>query len=192
MHEHHHTSPPTATDRVQVHDRTFRPYISANEIHQMVRRMAQDINRAYAGSEITMLVVLHGAMVFASDLMRHLTIPVAVETMKASSYRDAMQSSGVVGLEDVVPDVRGRHLLIVEDIVDTGRTMRELVKHLGIQEPLSVGLATLLSKPDVHKGMVDIDFLGRDIGPDFVVGYGMDYAGYGRHLDAIWVVDDET
>lgn len=179
-------------NRVQVHDRTFRPYITTDEIHQMVRHIARSVNDSYAGSEVTLLVILQGAMVFAADLMRHLTIPVTIETLRASSYRDAMKSSGTVVVEDLVPNVRGRHVLVVEDIIDTGHTMRELVKNLGTLEPSSVAVATLLSKPDVHKGTIDIDFVGRDIGPDFVVGYGMDYAGYGRHLDAIWVVDDES
>lgn len=181
-----------ADNRVQVHDRTFRPYIAADEIHQMVRRIARSVDAAYDGSEVTLLIILQGAMVFASDLMRHLTIPVTIETLRASSYREAMASSGAVVLEDILPDVRGRHVLVVEDIIDTGHTMRELVKHLSTLEPSSVAIATLLSKPDVHKGTIDIDYIGRDIGPDFVVGYGMDYAGYGRHLDAIWVVDEAS
>nr|MCU0331397.1 hypoxanthine phosphoribosyltransferase [Candidatus Kapabacteria bacterium] len=85
-----------------------------------------------------------------------------------------------------------RNVLIVEDIVDTGLTIEYLVKELGAASPASITVAALLSKPDVHKDRVIVDYVGRSIGPDFVVGYGLDYAGYGRELDAIWILDDDN
>lgn len=182
----------SSTDRLQVHDRTFRPYIHRDEVHSMVQSIADEMNHAYAGTEVTFLVILNGAMVFACDLMRRMNIPVSVETLRASSYKSALYSNGQVAVEDIVPDLRKRHVVIVEDIIDTGHTMRELIKHVSSLEPASVAVATLLSKPDVHQGSIQIDYVGREIGPDFVVGYGMDYAGYGRHLDAIWIIDEST
>jgi len=175
---------------ITVHDRTFRPYIRREEVLEMVRHIASEINRDFAGKEVTLLVVLKGAMVFAADLMRLLDLTVTVETLRASSYGNAMRSEGTVTLEDFVPDIEGRHVIIVEDIIDSGSTMRELIKHLSSYEPASVSVASLLSKPDLHQGRIQIDYVGREIAPDFVVGYGLDYAGQGRHLDAIWVVDD--
>lgn len=179
-----HTSPTTLT----VHDRTFTPFITQHDVQQLVRTIASQINHDYQGKELVMLVILKGALVFAADLMRTLTVPVTVETLRASSYRNAMQSNGLVDVEDFLPDVSGRHVLIVEDIVDTGHTLRELVKRLSVLAPASVAVASLLSKPDEHRREVQIDYVGREIGREFVVGYGLDYAGHGRNLDAIWVV----
>ena len=176
---------------IQVRDKTFRPFISHDDVMEMVDDIATRINHDYAGRELTMLVILQGAMVYAADLMRRLRIPVTVETIRASSYRDAMTSNGTVTLEDVVPDLYGRDVLIVEDIVDSGNTIEELVKHLAGYEPASIALTALLSKPEVHQGRVQIDYLGREIAPDFVVGYGLDYAGHGRNLNGIWIVEQE-
>lgn len=177
---------------VRVRDRTFSPFIADVEIRTMVNTMAQQINHDYAGREILLLVILKGAMVFASDLMRELTIPLTVDTLRASSYRDAMRSSGSIDVEDIMPDVADKHVLIVEDIIDSGNTIKELIKRLGSYQPASIGIASLLSKPDVHGRELQIDYVGREIGREFVVGYGLDYAGYGRHLDAIWVVNPVT
>jgi hypoxanthine phosphoribosyltransferase len=157
-----------------------------------VQRIASSINADYAGREITMLVILKGAMVFAADLMRLLKPPVALETLRASSYREAMRSGGTVDVEDVFPDVYGRHVLIVEDIIDSGNTIRELVKRLGSRAPASIAVAALLSKPEEHGRDMQIDYLGREIGPEFVVGYGLDYAGYGRQFGGIWIVMDDV
>ena len=185
------TAQHTSESRLQVHDRTFRPYILRDEVQQMVRAVAKQINHDFAGKEVTLLVVLKGAMVFAAALMRLLDVPVTIETIRASSYRNSVRSSGTVSIEDWVPDVDGRHVILVEDIVDSGTTITELVKYLSSYQPASVAVAALLSKPDIHQGRIQIDYAGRDIAPDFVVGYGLDYAGYGRQLDAIWI-EDET
>ena len=176
---------------VQVRDRTFRPYITDDEVQEMVNDIAHQINHDYADREITLLVILQGAMVFACDLMRRLHVPVTVETLRASSYRDAMTSTGTVTVEDLVPDLTGRDVLIVEDIIDSGNTMSELIKHIASYEPASVGIAALLSKPEIHQGRIQIDYVGREIAPDFVVGYGLDYAGHGRNLNGIWIVEEE-
>lgn len=178
-------------DTIQVQDRMFRPFISKNEISDMVTRIASEINHDYAGKELVVLVILKGAMIFASDLIRELKIPVTVEFLHASSYRDKMYSQGKVDVEDRVLDIEGRNVMIVEDIIDSGLTMVELVKHLSSYQPASVGIASLLSKPDVHQERVQIDYVGREIPPLFVVGYGLDYSHYGRQLDGIWMITDE-
>lgn len=177
---------------IRVHDRTFRPFIRKEEIEEMVQNIADAVNRDFSGRELTLVVILRGAMVFASDLMRRLNMPVTVEVLRAASYRDQMSSSGTVTLDDVVPDIVGRHVLIVEDIVDSGTTMRELIKHFSSYEPASLNVVALLSKPELHQGRIQIDYVGREIAPDFVVGYGMDYAGQGRNLDSIWIVDESN
>lgn len=181
------------TDNIRVHDRMFRPYITRHEIDEMTTRIAEQINKAFAGEEITVLVILKGAILFASDLVRKITVPVAIEFTRASSYGDGMTHSGTTRIEGLTGDISGRNVMIIEDIVDSGVTLRELVKHISGLAPKSITITALLSKPEVHKDSITIDYVGREIAPDFVVGYGMDYAGFGRQLDAIWVVcDDET
>lgn len=179
------------SDRIRVHDRTFRPFIRKEEIAESVAAVARSINSDYAGKEIVVIVVLKGAMMFAADLLRQLHVPCVVETVRVSSYGASLTSSGTLELEQALPNVADRNVLIVEDIVDTGLTIEYLVKELGAASPASITVAALLSKPDVHKDRVIVDYVGRSIGPDFVVGYGLDYAGYGRELDAIWILDDD-
>lgn len=173
---------------IRVHDRTFTPFITEQQVMDMVQTIAEKVNHDYAGREIMLLVILKGAMVFATDLMRRLTIPLTVETLRASSYREAMRSSGTVDVEDIMPDVSDKHVLIVEDIIDSGNTIRELIKRLGSYCPASIGVASLLSKPNEHGRELQIDYVGKEIGRDFVVGYGLDYAGHGRQHAGIWIV----
>lgn len=178
--------------RVVVNDRVFRPFIDAGEIAEMVSDIAGKINADFAGQELTVLVILKGSVIFASDLVRHLSIPVRMEFTRASSYGTGMQSSGSIVLEGLFTDVTERNVVIIEDIVDSGTTITELRKHLAALQPKSLTVAALLSKPAMHRETVTIDYLGRAIGPEFVVGYGLDYAEYGRHLDGIWVLDETT
>lgn len=178
--------------RVVVNDRVFRPFIDAGEIAEMVSEIAGKINADFAGQELTVLVILKGSVIFASDLVRHLSIPLRMEFTRASSYGTGMQSSGSIVLEGLFTDVTERNVVIIEDIVDSGTTITELRKHLAALQPKSLTVAALLSKPAMHRETVTIDYLGRAIGPEFVVGYGLDYAEYGRHLDGIWVLDETT
>lgn len=182
----------TILDTVRVRDKVFRQFITRDEIAAMVRRIASEINADFAGQELVLLVILKGAMVFASDLIRELRIPVSIEFLQAASYHDSLHSKGHVELEDKVPDIEGRHVLIVEDIIDSGLTMKELIKHLSSYRPASVSIASLLSKPDAQQDRVQIDYLGREIPPCFVIGYGLDYGGHGRQYGGIWSVSDDN
>jgi hypoxanthine phosphoribosyltransferase len=174
---------------IQVHDKTFRPLILRDEISAMVVSVASKINRDFAGEELTVIVILKGSFLFAADLVRHLTMPVVVEFARASSYGKGMTSSGTVTIEGLSADVEGRNILLIEDIVESGTTITELKKHLSLLHPKSLTVAALLSKPSVHNDAVSVDYIGREIGSEFVVGYGLDYAEQGRHLADIWVYD---
>jgi len=176
---------------IRVHDRTFRPFITRDEIREMVHEIAGRINHDLAGEEVTALVILKGAMIFASDLLRCLSMPITVEFCKASSYGNGITSTGSLDMDGLFVDVTGKSVLIIEDIVDTGTTIRELIKHISGFQPKSITVASLLSKPSVHSETLTIDYVGREIAPDFVVGYGMDYASQGRQLDAIWVLAED-
>ncbi|MBU3742440.1 MAG: hypoxanthine phosphoribosyltransferase [Candidatus Kapabacteria bacterium] len=180
-----------SNDIIRVHDRTFRPYIHRHEIDEIVSNLATRINRDFAGQELVVLIILKGAMIFAADLVRKINVPCVIETLRASSYRDSM-SSGILEIEAALPNVTDRNVLIVEDIIDTGKTVIELTKVLAGMSPACITVATLLSKPASQVEPMAIEYVGREIASDFVVGYGMDYAGYGRELDAIWVVNPDT
>lgn len=182
----------TMSDTIRVRDKVFRQFISREEIAAMVKRIASEINADFAGQELVLLVILKGAMVFASDLIRELRIPVSIDFLQAASYHDNLHSKGHVELEDKVLDIENRHVLIVEDIIDSGLTMNELIKHLSSYRPASVSITSLLSKPDAHRERMQIDYLGREIPPYFVIGYGLDYGGFGRQYDGIWSMSDET
>lgn len=175
-------------DIIRVHDRTFRPYIHRHEIDEIIAGMASRINQDFAGKELVVLIILKGAMIFAADLVRKINVPCVLETLRASSYRDGM-TSGFLEIEAALPNVVDRNVLIVEDIVDSGKTIIELTKVLSGMSPASISVAAMLSKPTSQTEPLAIEYVGRAIAPDFVVGYGMDYAGYGRELDAIWVVN---
>lgn len=171
---------------VKLLDKTFRPFIPATDIAAAVRRIAGEINRDYAGREITVVVTLKGAMIFAMDLLRLLQLPCRVEVLSAKSYGAAMVSSGAVAVQADFSAFRGRHLLIVEDIVDSGLTIAAVLEEIAKHDPASVAVAAMFSKPVMRKVTVPVAYLGREIEPYFIVGYGLDYAEYGRELPDVY------
>lgn len=181
-----------APSSILVHDKSFRLMIGRSEIDGIVGQVAERINADFAGEELTAIVILKGSFLFAADLIRCLSMPVVVEFARASSYRASMLSSGSVTIDGLFGDIEGRNVLVIEDIVDSGTTIEELRKHLSQLQPKSLTVAALLSKPDVHKNAVAVDYVGKEIGSEFVVGYGLDYAEQGRHLADIWVHDPVT
>lgn len=141
-----------------------------------IDRLAAEVSEAYAGKELLIVGVLKGAVFTVTDLMRRLTIPAKVDFMAVSSYGSATTSSGVVRiLKDLDTDVEGRHVLIVEDIVDSGLTLNYLVKNLSSRKPASVAVLAMLTKPSRREVDVDVRFIGFEVPDVFVVGYGLDY-----------------
>ncbi|RMG72968.1 MAG: hypoxanthine phosphoribosyltransferase, partial [Bacteroidetes bacterium] len=176
-------------ETVQVHDKHFALKISEATIQARVSDLAATIDRDYEGRSLLLLAVLNGAFVFAADLIRALRTPSEIEFVRISSYGDAMQSSGKaqMSLSEHL-QVKGRDVLVVEDIVDSGFTTRFFMSQLQAQGPASVALATLLFKPDNFQAETPPQYIGFDIPPDFVVGYGMDYAQQGRNLRGIYTL----
>ncbi len=165
--------------------------IEADAITRRVREMGAQITEDYRGKSLTILVVLKGSFVFAADLIRAIDIPLAVEFIGLKSYGSSRETSGVVQITlDTKHPLTGQDVLIVEDIVDTGLTISYLLDNLKTRKSASVKLATLLHKPARTVVEVPIDYLGFDIPDKFVVGYGLDDAGYGRNLPFIGVVKD--
>lgn len=171
---------------VKLHDLTFEPYLSAAEIQARVQEMAAAIAETHADKCPLFLGVLNGAFMFTADLLRACDFPCEISFIKLASYQDTVSSGDVKTLIGLNANVKNRHLIIVEDIVDSGRTMHQFIPDLQKLEPASVAIATLLSKPKAHEFPVTIDFVGFEIPPDFVVGYGMDYNGLGRNLPGLY------
>ena len=166
-----------------------KPMISARKIARRVRRLGQEISDQYAGLDqpLVLVVILKGAAVFAADLLRSLSIPAELEFVRASSYGSGTSSTGKVKFAHMVDGpLTGRHLLLVEDIVDSGRTINAIVRKLRSHRPASVKLAALLDRPARREEPVDIHFTGFVIPDRFVIGYGLDYAGLYRELPAIY------
>ncbi len=171
----------------------FRLYITKEQIDKRVEELADKINRDYEDKKPIFIGILNGAFIFQADLMRHVTIPCEVDFFKLSSYGDEKVSSGhVTELKELDADVEGRHIILIEDIVDTGLSMRYMVSRIKAKKPASVSVVTLLHKPDATKHYVNVDYVGFQIPTLFVLGYGMDYAQEGRNLAQIYVIDDET
>lgn len=173
---------------MKIKDKDFVPFIARERIEETVGQLAERINQDYAGKTPLLLAVLNGSFIFVADLMRQLHIPVEISFIRLSSY-NRTQSTGrvkeLIGLEE---NIFGRHLIIVEDIVDTGITMRHLLNELQELGPKSLEVATLLHKSEATREKIDLKYVGFVIPKKFVVGYGLDYDGQGRNLNSIYAL----
>lgn len=175
---------------IQIKDKLFTVSIKEQDIQREVLRVANEINHDLAGQNPLFLSVLNGSFMFTADLMKHITIPCEISFVKLASYQ-GVASTGVIkeviGLNE---DLSGRTVVIVEDIVDTGLTMQRLLETLGTRGPKAIHIASLLVKPDKLKVKLDIDYVAMNIPNDFIVGYGLDYDGFGRNYPDIYTVVD--
>jgi len=164
--------------------------ISAEEIDEKLAEMGAAITRDYKGKDLLLIGILKGAFVVMADLARHIDLPVEFDFMAVSSYGSATKSSGVVRiLKDLDQEISGCHVLIVEDIVDTGLTLNYLLRNLMARRPLSLSLAALLIKDGVDRPPLDVKYEGFHIPPKFVVGYGLDLEGKYRNLPYVAEVE---
>ncbi|HRF17269.1 MAG TPA: hypoxanthine phosphoribosyltransferase, partial [Chitinophagaceae bacterium] len=171
---------------IKVHDKTFETYLSEDTIQKRVQELAAAINTDYAGKRPMFIAILNGSFMFASDLFKHLTIEAELCFIKLASYKGLKSSGNVVtsiGLED---DIFNKEIVIVEDIVDTGKTLHNFLPKLEHQQPKSLRIATLLHKSEATEFPLKLDYIGFDIPNKFVVGYGLDYDGLGRNLKEIY------
>lgn len=170
-----------------VDERNFTQYLSRHEIEATIQQVADRINQDYAGEQVVLVGVLKGAFVFMADLARHLTIDFDVEFVRLSSYGKARESSGTVTiLKDISADIRGKHVLIVEEIIDSGRTLRFLFERLKSSGPKSVEIVTLLDKESKRVVDVPVKYVGRKIDDQFLIGYGLDLEEKCRNLPDIY------
>jgi hypoxanthine phosphoribosyltransferase len=166
--------------------------ISAEEISDQLAQMGRRITADYRGQDLLMVGVLKGAFMVMADLARQVDLPVEFDFMAVSSYGASTQTSGVVRiLKDLDQEIAGRHVLIVEDIIDSGLTLNYLLKSLTVRRPASLEVAALLLKEGIQRIPLDVRYVGFRIGPEFVVGYGLDYAGLYRNLPFVGVIEGE-
>lgn len=172
--------------RIRLLDKEFEVYLDAPTIQQRVQEMAHEISADYKGKRPLLLSILNGSFLFTADLVRHLTIDPEISFIKLASYK-GMRSTGryttAIGLD---VDLLDRDVILLEDIVDTGNTLFQFLPHLKQQQPRSVRIATLLHKPEATQHALTLDYLGFSIPNKFVVGYGLDYDGWGRQYGSIY------
>ena len=169
---------------------TVRELLSEEEVDKRIAEMAAQISKDYQGEQVHLLCILKGSVFFSCELAKRLTIPVSIDFMSVSSYGMDAKSSGVIKIvKDLDEDIEGKNVLVVEDIIDSGRTLHYLLGYLGSKNPKSLKLCTLLDKPEQRVAKVDVDYTGFCIPDEFVVGYGLDYAQRYRNLPYIGVVE---
>ena len=176
---------------IQVKDRVFEVFLKEEDIQKEVKRVAAEITRDYAGKQPLFLCILNGSFMFAADLLKDVNIPCNVSFVKVSSYQGTDTTGKVKELMGLQEDVEGRHVIIVEDIVDTGYTMRDVLDSLAEKKAASVQVCALLCKPDKLKVDINLKYLAMNIPNGFIVGYGLDYDGFGRNSRDIYKIVKE-
>ena len=172
-----------------IRDKTFVPFITAEAIQSRIKELAEQMNQAYADKNPLMVIILNGAFLFAADLAKHLTIACEITFLRVSSYQGTSSTGQLKEILGLTESVTGRDLIVVEDIVDTGRTLHDICAQLWAQEPASLAIATLLFKPEALQQPLDLQYVGFEIENRFVLGYGLDYDGLGRNTPDILVLD---
>jgi hypoxanthine phosphoribosyltransferase len=172
--------------QIKVNDKMFAPFLSEQDIQQQVIKIADAINSDYAGLRPMFIAILNGSFMFASDLFKYLTIDAEICFIKLASYKGTTSSGQVITAIGLDVDIIGKDIIILEDIVDTGKTLNEFLPKLLHHQPASMKIAALLHKPEAVKFPIRIDYLGFSIPNKFVVGYGLDYDGLGRNLKEIY------
>jgi len=171
---------------IEVNNRKFTPYITAEKISEQIDKLAAELNRDYAEKKPLFIAILNGSFMFAADLFKALTIEAEICFIKLASYKGTKSTGNVITSIGLDEPLTGRHVVIVEDIVDTGKTLHEFLPQLFIQQPASLKIAALLHKPEALAHPVKIDYLGFNVPNKFLLGYGLDFDGLGRNLKEIY------
>lgn len=177
---------------ITLHDKTFDIYLPEQQIQEQVKKIADRINRDYDNKKPLFIAILNGSFMFAADLFKYLTIDCEICFIKLASYRGMKSTGNVITAIGLDHDLYEREVVILEDIVDTGKTLNEFLPKLDHQQPKSLKIAALLHKPEAMQFRLTIDYLGFRIPNKFVVGYGLDYDGLGRNLKEIYQLADPS
>lgn len=178
---------------IQLHDKRFRPFIGADAIDDAIARMATQMNIGLKDDAPLFLGILNGSFMFVSDLMKHITIPgTQISFVKVASYSGTRSSGEVQELIGLTEEISGRTVVILEDIIDSGRSMSHLLCYLHARKPRKIIVATLFFKPAALVCPVPVDYCGLELGNDFIVGRGLDYNGLGRNYPDLYILDESN
>ena len=175
---------------IKVHDKTFVPYLPEAIILEKVKELAEQLDKDYAGKKPLFIAILNGSFMFASDLFKYLSIEAEICFIKLASYKGTKSTGHVITAIGLDTDITDRHVVILEDIIDTGKTMNEFLPQLRNQHPASLKVAILLHKPDATVFPITIDYCCFSIPNKFVLGYGLDYDGFGRNIRELYRLDE--
>ena len=175
-------------DTVKIKDKSFRVSIPETEIKERVKALAEQMSKDLEGKNPIFLAVLNGAFIFAADLMREMTIPCEISFVKLASYQGTTSTGKVKEVFGINENLSGRTVVIVEDIVESGQTMKQMIESLGTRNPASVQICTLFFKPEKLKEELTLDYVAFRIPDDFILGYGLDYDGLGRELKDVYTI----
>lgn len=174
--------------QIQVHDKIFKPFISEATIQERVAQIAATIDRDYDGLQPLFLAILNGSFIFAADLFKKIKTDAEISFIKLVSYKGTTSSGNVVNAIGLEENLNGRHVVLLEDIIDTGKTIHSFLPEILQRQPASLKIATFLTKPDALKYPVEADYVGFEIPNNFVLGYGLDYDGLGRNLPELYTL----
>ena len=176
--------------KIQILDKQFTLFLPASEIEQAIDKIAQSMNKELAGKEVLFIAILNGAFMFAADLYKRLTIPSRITFLKLASYEGTSSTGKIKRLIGLESDLKDLIVVVLEDIVDTGTTLDHIMKQLKGYEPAEIRIATLFLKPEVYSHQIPLDYVGIEVPNRFIVGYGLDYNGYGRNLKDLYVLSE--
>lgn len=171
---------------IQVKDKSFVPYLTAEQIDEQIKRLGKAINEDYAGKNPLFIAILNGSFMFASDLFKELDCEPEICFIKLASYKGTKSTGNVITSIGLDESLKGRHVVVLEDIVDTGKTLSEFLPQLKNQQPASLKIVALLHKPEALQHPINIDYLGFSVPNKFLLGYGLDYDGLARNLREIY------
>lgn len=177
---------------IKVHDKYFVPYIPEAELMQRIKDLAAQIDEDYRYKKPLFIAILNGSFMFAADMFKHITIESEICFIKLASYKGTKSTGQVITAIGLDTDIVGRHVIVLEDIIDTGKTMSEFLPQLHNQQPASLKVATLLHKPEATTFPINIDYLGFSVPNKFLLGYGLDYDGLGRNIKEIYQLTDNS
>jgi hypoxanthine phosphoribosyltransferase len=175
---------------IRVHDKEFEPYLGAALIAEKIKAIAHRVNVDYAGKRPLFIAILNGSFMFASDLFKEIEIEAEICFIKLASYKGTKSSGHVITAIGLDIDLIDRHVIVLEDIVDTGKTLNAFLPQLEHQQPASMKIAALLHKPEATVYPISVDYLGFDVPDRFLLGYGLDYDGLGRNIPSIYKLVD--
>jgi hypoxanthine phosphoribosyltransferase len=173
---------------ISILDKKFREYLSEEVIQQRIEELARQVNKDMAGKEVVFLGILNGAFLFAADLFRRIDFQARISFVKLASYKGTTSTGTIKELIGWNEDISNKTIVVIEDIVDTGHTLERIVDELLIRKVSEIRIAALLHKPEAYTKDIQLHYIGFEIPNDFVVGYGLDYDGYGRNLPAVYTL----